>query len=118
DIFAFEYVPSHIVAFRSFGQGVTECGGSFLACAHRIAIVLDHIDNRKFEQSCEIKRFMERTLIDGPISEIAEAAAANSLILESKSDAGAERSLTTDNAMSAPEVLVRRKAVHRAPLSF
>ena len=61
---------------------------------------------------------MEGSLIHRAIAEIAEAAAFLAEILEAVGEAETERRLAGDDAVAAPEILVRREEVHRAALAF
>ena len=66
----------------------------------------------------EVERLVEGALVDRAIAEVAEAAAFAAEVFEAVGEAEAERGLAGDDAVAAPEVLVRREEVHRAALAF
>src|SRR6478609_5521360 len=105
EVFAVKDIPSHVVAFGSFGQGFLEGRGTLLAGSHRVSVVFDDVDNRKLKKCRQVERFVEGALIDGSVPKITKAAAAQTLVLEPESQSKTQGSLPAYYPVSTPVVL-------------
>src|SRR5258708_28417827 len=118
NVFAPKDVPRHAISFGSLGQGTFESRRTLLAGTHRIAVVLDDVDDRKLEECSQIQRFVKGTLINSAVSQVTETAALNLLVFDGVGDASAQGSLPTHDAVAAPIPLIRREEVHRAAFAL
>src|ERR1700756_1358299 len=106
NVFAPKHIPRHAISFRSLGQGTLESRRALLAGTHRIAVVLDDVDDRKLEECSQVQRFVKGTLINCAVSQVAKAAALKLLVFDGVGDTSAQGSLPTDNPVAAPIPLV------------
>src|SRR4029077_13215648 len=100
NVFAPKHIPRHAISFGSLGQGILESRRALLAGTHRVAVVLDDVDDRKLEECSQVQRFMERTLINSAVAQVAETAALNFFVFKCVGDASAQGSLSTNNAVT------------------
>ncbi len=93
-------------------------GRARLRGAHGVLVVLDHEDHRQAPERGHVERLIDLALVGGTIPEIGEGDAAVVLVLVGKGEAGADRHLGTDDAVTAVEMLLFREHVHRAALAL
>ena len=98
---------------------------TFDRSAHRVAVVLDHEDHRDVEETREIHRLVETTLIERSITEEAKRdvlvdATVDDfiLILLREGQTGSEWGLSTDDSMSTEEIVRLVEHVHRPALAL
>src|ERR1700743_3801934 len=84
---------------------------------HRVAVVLDDINDRKLPQLSHVEAFVDLALVGSAVAEIGDADEIIAAIAVGKSKAGAERNLRADDAMAAEEILLLAEHVHRAALA-
>jgi len=94
------------------------CGRAVDACAHRILVVLDHVDDRQLPQLRHVEALVNLTLVGRAIAEIGEAHAAVPDVLMLEGKAGAEAHLRADDAVAAVEAMLDAEHVHRSALAF
>src|SRR5690606_11032831 len=83
-----------------------------------VPVVFDHEDHGQLPEHREVKRFVEGTLAHGAIAHVANAKGARLLIFFSKRNPRAKRDLTTNDAVSAKEVVLLVEDVHGASLAL
>ena len=85
--------------------------------AHRIAVVLDHIDHRQLPQLSHVEAFVDLALVGRAVAEIGHADVIVAAIAVGECKAGAERHLRTHDAVTAVEMLLLAEHVHGAALA-
>ena len=118
EVLAVGLLPFDPKGLRPLGETFVDHRGAIKARAHRIFVVLDDVNHRQIEQRRHIETFVKAALIDGAVTEEAQGRARQPFILYAVSESQTQRRLTSDDAVSAPEILVRREKVHRAALAF
>ena len=86
--------------------------------SHRIAIVLDDIDDRQLPQLGHVEAFIDLALVRRAVAEISQADGIVAAIFVGESEPGAERHLGADDAVAAVEFLLQREHVHGAALAL
>src|SRR3546814_10787801 len=86
--------------------------------AHRILVVLDHEDVRQLPQLGDVEAFIDLALVRGAVAEIGHGDPAVAAIFVREGEAGAERDLSTDDAVAAIEFMLDAEHVHRAALAL
>ena len=85
--------------------------------AHAVLVVLDDVEHRQLPERRHVEGLVDLTLVDGAVTQIGGADIVLALVLVSKGQAGADRHLGADNAVSAEEALLAGEHVHRAALA-
>ncbi len=85
--------------------------------AHRITVVLDHIDDRQLPKFGHVEALIDLALVRCAVAEIGDRHIVVAAIEIRESEAGAERNLCADDAVPAIEVLLLGEHVHRAALA-
>src|SRR5690606_11070184 len=91
-------------------------GRAVYAGAHGVLIVLDDEHDRQLPQLGHVESLVDLALVGRAISEISEADAAIVLVLMGKGEAGADRHLGADDAVTTIKAMLDREHVHRAAL--
>ena len=110
--------PIDIEALGAGGKGVSERGGALETGAHRVAVVLNHIDDREIPESGDVEALAVDSLIDCAVAQKGDRTALDSLVLEGKGKAESERGLAGDDAVTTPVMLVGSEEVHRPTLAL
>ena len=118
EVLTIDDVPIDLVALGAFGQAGFDRGGTGQTGAHRILVVFDDVDHRDIPERSEVEGLVVDALVDRTVADVGEATAFEVFVFEGVGDAQAERGLSGDDPVAAPEIFVRREEVHRAPLPF
>ena len=86
--------------------------------AHRVAIVLDHVDHRQLPQRRHVEALIDLALVGRAVAEEGQADIVVAAIAVGEGEPGAERDLRADDAMAAVEVLFLGEHVHGAALAL
>ena len=86
--------------------------------SHRVAIVLDNVDHRQLPQLRHVEAFVDLPLVGGAVAEIGQRHVVVAAVAVGEGEAGAERHLGADDAVTAEEALLDREHVHRAALAL
>ena len=116
NVVAFADAPRHAVAFSAFGEFAG--GGTGLAGAHGITVVLDDENAGKVPERGEIVGLVHGALVDGAIAHERHGRAFVALIFYAVSEAHSEGDLAADDAVAAPVIALGRKEMHRAAFAF
>src|SRR5690606_31853993 len=88
-------------------------GGTVRRRTHRILVVLDHENDRQLIESRQVNRLVEGALLDGPVTEEAQADPVVLFILVRKGDAYPKRDVPADDPVASEESLLGTEEVHR-----
>src|SRR4029077_11266246 len=112
DLFAWNVERGAALEKLGFGAGTLNAG------AHRVLIVLNHIDDRQLPKFGHVEGFVHLPLIGGAVAEIRYADVLVAPILVRESEPGSERNLGADDAVTTEKFLLGAEHVHRATLAF
>ena len=87
-------------------------------CAHGVAVVLDHVDDRQLPELRHVEALVDLALVGRAVAEIGQADIAVLAVMVGEGDAGAERHLRADDAVAAIEMLLLGEHVHGAALAL
>ena len=116
EVVAVALAPLHVVAGGALGEFAGRRAG--LAGAHRVAVVLDHENDRQVPEGGEVVGLVDGALVDGAVAHERHRGPLQALVLDGVGEAGAERDLAADDAVPAPEIAGRIKIMHRAALAL
>src|ERR1700674_4392328 len=116
-IHAVHLLARNAEGYAAFGE--IGLGRRALDCrAHGVLIVLDHVDHRQLPQLRHVEALVHLSLVRRAIAEVGLAHAAVLAVAVRECDAGAERHLGSDDAVSTEEVLLDGEHMHRTALAF
>ena len=101
-------------ALREIGLG----RGARHRSAHRVAVVLDDVDDRQLPQRGHVEALVDLALVGGAVAEIGQRNILVAAIAVGEGEAGAERHLRADDAVAAVEMLLLGEHVHGAALAL
>ena len=101
-------------ALREIGLGRRARHGR----AHRVAVVLDDVDDRQLPQRRHVEAFVDLALVGRAVAEIGQRDIVVLAIAVGEGEAGAERHLRADDAVAAVEILLLGEHVHGAALAL
>jgi hypothetical protein len=85
--------------------------------AHPVAVVLDDVHDRQLPETGHVQRLVERTGVDHRLAHEADADLVAVAVLDRERDAGRERHVAADDAVTTKEVGLPVEEVHRAALA-
>src|SRR5689334_21772403 len=88
------------------------------AGSHRVLVVLDRVDDRQVPELGHVEVLVDLALVDRAVAEIAQADAPILGIFPLEREAGAERDLSPDVAVTAVEAVIDAEHVHRTALAL
>ena len=107
----------HVVARRALAQ-IGDGGSALDGGTHAIAVVLNDEDRRELPESSDVQRFVERADVGRRLAEVGHRDLIGAAIPGGEREAGAERDLATDDAVSSHEMHRHVEQVHRAALAL
>lgn len=86
--------------------------------AHAVLVVFYQKDDGEFEEACEIKRFVQGTLVHRAVAEVAQHDAIFLAVFNGPAEAHRQRNVAGNNGVPAEKIAFMVEKVHRATLAM
>ncbi len=116
-VHAVDFLAGDTVGVAGAEFEVGDGGGAVEVGSHAVAVIFDHEDAGEFVDAAEVEGFVEGTLVDGTVAEVAECDAVFLTVLGSPAETGGQRNVATDNRVTTEEILFFVEEVHGAALA-